>query len=96
MSAAFQTRNILRDMSSGRAPVRLIHVRRDWLVHHSHSEKLAAAAGNRADLKILDIDGRYHADRIFSAAPGLIEGLIVDFLSQTDAKRDEPRESRGP
>jgi pimeloyl-ACP methyl ester carboxylesterase len=70
----------LEDMKQIRVPVSMIHVKDDWLVAHSHSEALHASANDPKELHILDIEGNYHADRIFSVAADAIEPLVRDFL----------------
>lgn len=44
----------------------LIHAKDDWLVHHSHSEKLAERLPARPDMHLLEL-GRVHAERMFAA-----------------------------
>lgn len=61
------------------APICLIHTRNDWLVSHHHAEALHRAAPD-AELHILDIPGRYHADKLFSVAPELVWPLLERFL----------------
>ncbi|MBW3563222.1 MAG: lysophospholipase [Acidobacteria bacterium] len=64
------------------APAAFAHVVDDWLVHHSHSERLAEAHRGEHQLHLIDIPGGYHADRVFSIIPGRIEKLMVEFLNQ--------------
>ncbi len=68
------------DVEKVRVPICLIHVKGDWLVAHSHSEALHSRATGPKELHILDIAGKYHADRIFSVAPERIEPIVQDFL----------------
>ena len=63
-----------------RVPVTIVHVRRDWLVHHRHAESLYERAREPKRLALLDIPGRWHADRIFTSAPEAIEPLLREFL----------------
>jgi alpha-beta hydrolase superfamily lysophospholipase len=70
----------LDDIRDVHIPLCLIHVKEDWLIHHSHSEALFDQAHEPKELHILDITGNYHADRIFSVAQTLIEPLVLDFL----------------
>jgi hypothetical protein len=70
----------LDDVEKVRVPISLIHVKDDWLVAHSHSEALHGKANDPKELHILDIDGNYHADRIFLVAGNAIEPLVRDFL----------------
>ena len=74
------------DVRDIRLPLCLIHVKDDWLIGHSHSEALFAAANEPKEMHILDISGNYHADRIFSVAAELAEPLVTDFL-----RRHTPR-----
>jgi len=68
-------------------PTLVIHARGDWLIHHRHGEALHAAVGERGQFHLLDLDQGYHADRIFSAAPGVVEEIIFSFLVSTKSKR---------
>jgi hypothetical protein len=63
-------------------PVSFIHVKNDWLIHHRHSLALFEHANEPKELHILDIEGNYHADRIFAAASDSIEPLVRDFLAR--------------
>lgn len=70
------------DMKDVSCPVCLIHVVGDWLIHHDHSRELQRAHRGSCDLHLIEIPGGYHADRIFSAAPGQAEAIILPFLDQ--------------
>jgi uncharacterized protein len=70
------------DIPNVHVPVCLIHVKNDWLVGHRHSEALYEAACQPKELHLLDIEGNYHADRIFSVASDSIEPIVRDFLSR--------------
>ena len=72
----------LDDIGKVHAPVCLIHVKHDWLVGHNHSISLYEKANEPKELHIIDIEGNYHADRIFSVASDSVEPIIVDFLSR--------------
>ena len=61
-------------------PVSFIHVKNDWLIDHSHSLALYEAAHEPKELHVLDIDGNYHADRIFTVASDAIEPIVREFL----------------
>lgn len=76
----------LRDIASIRAPICLIHVENDWLIHHSHSVALYEHANEPKELHILDIPGNYHADRVFSVAPQRVDPLVIDFLERIRGK----------
>lgn len=67
-------------IASVQVPTLIIHTKNDWLIHHRHGEALFAGASCEREIELLDLDDGYHADRIFSAAPGRIEPRIVDFL----------------
>lgn len=69
----------LADIREIAAPLCLIHARNDWLVSHGHSEALHRNAGD-AELHILEIPGRYHADKLFSVAPELLWPLLESFI----------------
>lgn len=58
----------------------LIHVVNDWLIHHDHSCELKAAHQGECELHLIELPVGYHADRIFSAAPGRVEEIIDHFL----------------
>ena len=70
----------LDDVSDVHVPLSLIHVKNDWLVDHSHSVALYEKANEPKELHVIDIEGNYHADRIFGVASELIEPLMLDFL----------------
>jgi len=72
----------LDDIGSVHVPVCFIHVKNDWLVGHRHSVALYEAAHEPKELHILDIEGNYHADRIFSVASDSIEPIVTDFLAR--------------
>ncbi|MFN2238680.1 MAG: alpha/beta fold hydrolase, partial [Thermoanaerobaculia bacterium] len=60
-------------------PVAIVHVRRDWLVDDSHGSRLHERCRS-STLHLLEIPGRWHADRILTEAPEAIEPAIRDFL----------------
>jgi pimeloyl-ACP methyl ester carboxylesterase len=70
------------DVRDVHAPLCLIHVKNDWLIGHRHSVALYEAANEPKELHLLDIEGNYHADRIFSVASNLIEPITHDFLAR--------------
>ncbi|HUP48896.1 MAG TPA: alpha/beta fold hydrolase [Thermoanaerobaculia bacterium] len=70
----------LDDVQNVRVPICLIHVKDDWLVGHTHSEALFRRANEPKEIHILDVNGNYHADRIFTVAHDVIEPLLTDFL----------------
>ncbi|MBI2215556.1 MAG: alpha/beta fold hydrolase [Acidobacteria bacterium] len=69
----------LEDAARLALPVCLIHARNDWLVSHRHSEAIARLASN-ATLHILDVRGRYHADRLFEVAGERVWPIVSDFV----------------
>lgn len=68
------------DIANVRVPLCFVHVKNDWLVGHRHSVALYERANEPKELHVMDIEGGYHADRIFSAAEGVVEGIMSDFL----------------
>lgn len=72
----------LDDIDRVRVPVCFIHVKNDWLIGHSHSVALFDAANEPKELHVLDIEGNYHADRIFSVATDSVEPIVRDFISR--------------
>jgi pimeloyl-ACP methyl ester carboxylesterase len=70
------------DIRDVHVPVCLIHVKNDWLIGHRHSVALYEAANEPKELHLLDIEGNYHADRIFNVASGSIEPIVRDFLAR--------------
>lgn len=70
------------DISAVSAPAAFVHVVDDWLIHHSHSERLAESHRGEHELHLLDIPGGYHADRIFTVTPGTVETLAQQFFDQ--------------
>jgi pimeloyl-ACP methyl ester carboxylesterase len=76
----------LEDIRNVHAPVSLVHVKNDWLINHTHSLALYEAANEPKELHVIDIEGNYHSDRIFSAAAGEIEPLCREFLARYTAR----------
>lgn len=76
----------LDDVEKVKVPVCFIHVKNDWLIDHTHSVKLYEAANEPKELHILDIEGNYHADRIFSVASDSVEPIIREFLERWTPK----------
>lgn len=72
----------LDDIGAVHAPVCLIHVKNDWLVSHAHSVALYEAANEPKELHVIDIEGNYHADRIFSVAAEHVDPVIARFLAR--------------
>ncbi|HYI09345.1 MAG TPA: alpha/beta fold hydrolase [Thermoanaerobaculia bacterium] len=72
----------LDDIRDVHVPVCFIHVKNDWLVAHTHSVALYEAACEPKELHLLDIEGNYHADRIFNVAPDSVDPIIRDFLQR--------------
>lgn len=72
----------LDDIPNVHVPVCLIHVKNDWLVGHDHSVALYEAANEPKELHVIDIEGNYHADRIFSVASAEIDPIVADFLAR--------------
>jgi pimeloyl-ACP methyl ester carboxylesterase len=76
----------LDDIGNVHAPLCLIHVKNDWLVSHAHSLALYEAANEPKELHVIDIEGNYHADRIFSVASAHIDPIVAEFLSRYTPK----------
>jgi pimeloyl-ACP methyl ester carboxylesterase len=72
----------LDDICDVHVPVCFIHVKNDWLIAHTHSVALYEAAHEPKELHLLDIEGNYHADRIFNVASDSIEPIVRDFLAR--------------
>ncbi len=70
----------LEDVRNVHVPLCLIHVKNDWLIDHRNSVELYEAAHEPKELHLLDIEGNYHADRIFNVAQDSVEPLVRDFL----------------
>jgi pimeloyl-ACP methyl ester carboxylesterase len=70
------------DVRDVHVPISFVHVKNDWLVGHSHSVALYENANEPKELHVLDVEGNYHADRIFSVAPAAIEPLLGEFLGR--------------
>jgi pimeloyl-ACP methyl ester carboxylesterase len=75
----------LDDIKEVHVPVCFIHVKNDWLIAHTHSVALYEAAHEPKELHILDIEGNYHADRIFNVASDAVEPIVRDFLGRHGA-----------
>lgn len=69
----------LEDSSRLALPVCLIHARNDWLVSHRHSEAIARRVSD-ATLHILEVPGRYHADRLFDVAGKEVWSIVDGFV----------------
>jgi pimeloyl-ACP methyl ester carboxylesterase len=72
----------LDDVADVHVPICFIHVKNDWLIDHTHSVALYEAAHEPKELHILDIEGNYHADRIFNVASDSVEPIVRDFLER--------------
>jgi pimeloyl-ACP methyl ester carboxylesterase len=72
----------LDDVQNVRVPLCFIHVKNDWLIGHSHSVALYEAAHEPKELHLLDIEGNYHADRIFNVASDSVEPIVREFLAR--------------
>ncbi len=72
----------LEDIRDVRVPLCFIHVKNDWLIGHRHSVALYEAAHEPKELHLLDIEGNYHADRIFNVASDSIEPIVREFLGR--------------
>lgn len=72
----------LEDVRDVRVPICLIHVKNDWLIGHRNSIELYEAAREPKELHLLDIEGNYHADRIFNVASDFVEPVVRDFLGR--------------
>ena len=72
----------LDDIGSVHVPLCFIHVKNDWLIGHTHSEALCQAANDPKELHILDIEGNFHADRIFKVAADSVEPIVKEFLDR--------------
>ena len=72
----------LEDIKDVHVPLCFIHVKNDWLIGHRHSVALYDAAHEPKELHLLDIEGNYHADRIFNVAEDLIEPIVRGFLGR--------------
>ena len=76
----------LEDVRDVHVPLCFIHVKNDWLIGHRHSVALYEAAHEPKELHLLDIEGNYHADRIFNVASDSIEPIVRDFLARHSPK----------
>lgn len=72
----------LDDVVNVHVPLCFIHVKNDWLIGHRHSVALYEAAHEPKELHLLDIEGNYHADRIFNVASDSVEPIVREFLAR--------------
>lgn len=72
----------LDDVKDVKVPICFIHVKNDWLIGHRHSVALYEAANEPKELHLLDVEGNYHADRIFNVASDSVEPIVRDFLAR--------------
>lgn len=75
----------LDDVSTLEVPICLIHARHDWLVSHWHSEAIARRAPG-ASVHILNVPGRYHADRLFDVAGDQVWPIVDEFVGRPAAR----------
>ena len=75
------------DVGNVHVPICLIHVKNDWLIDHRHSIALYEKANEPKELHLLDIEGNYHADRIFNVASERVEAIVKGFLGRYAASR---------
>jgi pimeloyl-ACP methyl ester carboxylesterase len=71
----------LDDVATLDLPICLIHARHDWLVSHRHAEAIARRASG-AELHVLNVPGRYHADRLFDVAGDQLWPIVDEFVSR--------------
>ena len=76
----------LDDVDKLHVPVCFIHVKNDWLIGHRHSVALYETANEPKELHLLDIEGNYHADRIFNVASDSVEPIVREFLARHTPK----------
>jgi hypothetical protein len=72
----------LADVANVHVPICLIHVKNDWLIDHRNSIALYEAAHEPKELHLLDIEGNYHADRIFNVASDSVVPVVREFLAR--------------
>lgn len=72
----------IEDIARVHVPVCFVHVKNDWLIGHHHSVALYDAAHEPKELHLLDIEGNYHADRIFNVASDSVEPIVREFLAR--------------
>jgi len=70
----------LDDIDQVHVPVCFVHVKNDWLIGHTHSVALYEKANEPKELHVLDIEGNYHADRIFNVASDSVEPIVREFI----------------
>ncbi|MFA6955338.1 MAG: alpha/beta fold hydrolase [Thermoanaerobaculia bacterium] len=75
----------LDDAANVELPICLIHARNDWLVSHRHAEAIARRASS-VELHILDVPGRYHADRLFDVAGDEVWPIVDEFVRRLAAR----------
>jgi pimeloyl-ACP methyl ester carboxylesterase len=70
------------DIADVHVPVAFVHVKNDWLIAHQHSIALYEQASEPKELHIIDVEGNYHADRIFSMAAERVAPIVRGFLAR--------------
>ena len=70
------------DIADVHVPMAFIHVKNDWLIAHQHSIALYEKASEPKELHIIDVEGNYHADRIFSMAAERVSPIVSEFLAR--------------
>lgn len=61
-------------------PIRIVHGREDWLVHHSHGQALHEACGACSELLLVEERGA-HADELLARAPQLMARLVRPWVA---------------
>jgi pimeloyl-ACP methyl ester carboxylesterase len=75
----------LEDASRLSMPTCLIHARNDWLVSHRHAETISSRV-RHAELHILRVPGRYHADKLFEVAGDRVWPIVDEFVFRTSGR----------
>lgn len=75
----------LDDVATLALPICLIHARHDWLVSHRHAEAIARRASS-AELHVMNVPGRYHADRLFDVAGDQLWPIVDEFVRRLAAR----------
>ena len=81
----------LEDVERVKSPICFIHVKNDWLINHRHSLALYERANEPKQLHVIDAEGNFHADRIFTQLPEHIDPLVQRFLGSCKTKTPRGR-----
>ncbi|MBD3246687.1 MAG: alpha/beta fold hydrolase [Candidatus Omnitrophica bacterium] len=73
-------------------PLFFIHGTRDWVIKHTHSQKLYASASGEKRIKL--IEGGLHAERLVAQDEAKMSTLFVEWFAPLDAEKNQVQPRR--